>query len=625
MYKRQNKYCAIIEHRELELCDYSLVGEFREKEINLGIEYKAWDNFLSDPIDDMEDKLTRSNGLYSDVAFFVETGNYTFKPIADNCHCNLEYTGAAKTAMLRNGNKEPKSHTLAGMEGLFETLQANGVHVRQLRGEAQFPYSLHNLLIYLTHPHKLKVKNLTYEAWLINLYTSIPEIGYVRAKNLIQNYPNPFWLCSAGEDSLIKVLGRTTGRVVYQHLRSHELETDEWKCNFHKDGTKADVHICDTCSKDTPELCDADSDNTIRKEDCVVHCDVYRKKEIPATLDLSDSNKITAEIAGAIISYCSIERRVEEICEHFGCGNSSEDKETLLRCIKKLAWTGKLTSTTLGKFISIVSSHQPGEIVPFVIPSAPGNDINSKSQGIIPPNTLDTPGHETPGVHGHPGLCSTLPPIFKPGDKSQQGSFISSSPAAPPKFASCSGCGKNRTLYENNLCKDCIKDGTKPHSYKGMIPIPIPHILGWNDSLFSVPPTADNVINTILKNRENKQVYFDDTNHSLGYLDFCNLPSMHKVICRFCHCDIPKEQDDDSGFCKDSECVTNRSKKNTDLIDKLKIYLKKPHTIPEMVKEFGCTSGYTLSQVMAGVTVGYYKKTTDPNKNISVFQRIDCI
>ena len=60
-----NKYGAIIEHRELELCDYSLVGEFREKEINLGLEYKAWDNFLSDTIDDMEDKLTRSSGLYS--------------------------------------------------------------------------------------------------------------------------------------------------------------------------------------------------------------------------------------------------------------------------------------------------------------------------------------------------------------------------------------------------------------------------------------------------------------------------------------------------------------------------------------------------------------------------------
>jgi len=541
-----NKYGAIIEHRELELCDYSLVGEFREKEINLGIEYKAWDNFLSDQIDDMEDKLTRSSGLYSDVAFFVETGNYTFKPIADNCHCNLEYTGSAKTAMLRNGNKEPKSHTLAGMEGLFDTLQANGVHVRQLRGEAQFPYSLHNLLIYLTHPHKLKVKNLTYEAWLINLYTSIPEIGYVRAKNLIQNYPNPFWLCSAGEDSLIKVLGRTTGRVVYQHLRSHELETDEWKCNFHKDGTKADVHICDTCSKDTPELCDADSDNTIRKEDCVVHCDVYRKKEIPANLDLSDSNKITAEIAGAIISYCSIERRVEEICEHFGCGKSSEDKETLLKCIKKLAWIGKLTPTTLGKFISIVPSHPPGDKVPSVIPSAPGNDIHSKSQGIIPPNTLDTSGHKTPGVPGHPGLCST----FKPGDKKQQGSFGFSSPAVPP------------------------------------------------------------ISNIDMEIRLEKGI---DTEFE------------YRVICRFCHCDIPKEQDDETGFCQDSECVTNRNKKSSDLIDKLKLYLKMPHTIPELVKEFGCTPAYTLSQVMAGVTVGYYKKTTDPTKNITIFQRIDCI
>jgi len=545
-----NRYGAIIEHIELRLpnskesYDFSLIGVYRGIEINIVGEYKAWDDFLNTDIETMEDKLTRMQEL-GDVAFFVETGNYTFKPIADNCHCNLEYTGAAKTAMLRNGNKDPKGHTLAGMEGFFDTLQANGVHVRQLRGEAQFPYSLHNLLIYLTHPHKLKVKNLTYEAWLINLYTSIPEIGYVRAKNLIQNYPNPFWLCSAGEDSLIKVLGRTTGRVVYQHLRSHELETDAWKNGYHKDGTKADIHICDTCSKDTPELCDADSDNTIRKGDCVVHCDVYRKKEIPAHLDLSDSNKITAEIAGAILSYCSIERRVEEICEHFNYSKSSEDKETMLKCIKKLAWTGKLTSTTLGKFISIVSSHPPGERVPSYLLSAPGNDINSKSQGIIP-STLDTPGHKTPGVLGHPGLCST----YKPGDKKQQGSFGFSSPAVPPI---------------SNIDKEIGLE-------KGI------------DTEFE-----------------------------------------YRVICRFCHCDIPKEQDDETGFCQDSECVKNRSKKNTDLIDKLKIYLKNPHTIPELVNEFGCTPGYTLSQVMAGVTVRYFKKTTDPNKNITVFQRIDCI
>jgi len=434
-----NKYGAIIEHRELELCDYSLVGEFREKEINLGLEYKAWDNFLSDQIDDMEDKLTRSSGLYSDVAFFVETSNYTFKPDPITCHCNLEYTGAAKTAMLRNGNKEPKSHTLAGMEGLFDTLQANGVHVRQLRGEAQFPYSLHNLLIYLTNPHKLKVKQVNTETAIQGFYMCLPEIGYVRAKELLANYPNPFWLCSASLESIQEVIGKRIGKNAYELLHCHDFETDGWKKCYHKDGTKADI---------------------------------------------SSIN-------------------------------------------------------------SIVSSHPPGEIVPFVIPSAPGNDIHSKSQGIIP-STLDTSGHETPGVHGHPGLCST----FKPGDKKQQGSFGYSSPAVPPI---------------SNIDKEIGLE-------KGI------------DTEFE-----------------------------------------YRVICRFCHCDIPKEQDDDSGFCQDSECMTNRNKKSTDLIDKLKIYLKKPHTIPELVKEFGCTSGYTLSQVMAGVTIGYYKKTTDPNKNITVFQRIDCI
>ena len=73
-----NKYNAIIEHRELELCDYSLVGEFREKEINLGVEYKAWDNFLSDTIDDMEDKITMTGyriRLESVIASFYKEGH----------------------------------------------------------------------------------------------------------------------------------------------------------------------------------------------------------------------------------------------------------------------------------------------------------------------------------------------------------------------------------------------------------------------------------------------------------------------------------------------------------------------------------------------------------------------
>ncbi len=235
---------AMIEHEELSLCDYALIGKFRGNPINFGIEYKAWDNFLTDSIDDMEDKLTRSQEIYDTVALFIEAGNYTFKPDSNGCHCILDYSGATKMSMKQNGNPEPQSKTLASFEGFCDTLQSNGIHVRQLRSEDQFPYSVYNLLVYSTKLHRLKIKTMTYEHWLLNHYLDLPSVGIVKAKKLILRYPNPFWIASASEESLVAVLGKVTGQVVYQSLRSHELETKDWKNNYFKDGT--DIRQCPT-------------------------------------------------------------------------------------------------------------------------------------------------------------------------------------------------------------------------------------------------------------------------------------------------------------------------------------------------------------------------------------------
>lgn len=270
-----------IEHRELPLCDYSLMGEFRDKDINLGVEYKSWDNFLSDATDDMEDKITRSQEMYSEVAFFIEAGNYTFKPHEDDCHCTMQFSDMAKAGFRKRGIKEtelPATKTLAGYEGFLETMSLNGIHVRQLRSEAQFPYSLHNLLIYLSNaPHLLKVKELSYENWLVNHYMTLPGIGYVRAKKLILNFPNPAWLCSASEESLISALGRTIGRVIYQHLNSHSLETDAWKKGSHLDGTpRLDPNMCESTACQSPGITDLPCD--MKKYDKVCRFPELRMK-----------------------------------------------------------------------------------------------------------------------------------------------------------------------------------------------------------------------------------------------------------------------------------------------------------------------------------------------------------
>lgn len=257
--------CEVL-HQELNYGDYALEGEFREHEIDLNIEYKTWDNFISASIDDMEDKLTRSFEEYTDIALFVETWTedrlhpefakgYTFKPDPQG-QCYLNYTEGTAHNFKMKGIKPP-TKTLAAMEGFFDTLQFKGVHVRQLRGESQFKHSLYNLLVYLTNPHNLKVKETSYEQSIINHYMTLPEIGFVRAKKLFQSYPNPSWLNSASEDSLIRLMGRTTGLVIYQYLHNHSFETDAWKCNYHMDGTSGNnaepepIRICPICKTET--------------------------------------------------------------------------------------------------------------------------------------------------------------------------------------------------------------------------------------------------------------------------------------------------------------------------------------------------------------------------------------
>lgn len=332
---------AIVEHEELALCDYVLVGKFRGFPVNIGSEYKTMDNFLRDSIEDMEDKLTRSMEIYDTVALFIEAGNYTFKPNPDNCHCVLDYSGATKASMKQNsnGNPEPQSKTLAAFEGFCDTLQSNGIHVRQLRSEAQFPYSVYNLLVYQTKPHRLKIKTMTYEAWLLNHFLDLPTIGIVKAKKLILRYPNPFWIASASEESLVSVLGKVTGRVVYQHLRSHELETNDWKNNYFKDGQ--DIIQCSYLHR---------SCNQVNAYNCVGKiCEHH-----------PDYSNFSEKIKAAIVDYLTEEYphalSVDELCNHFNIEQGDTDKELFLVYLKELAWERKITNTVTGEF-QVVHSH----------------------------------------------------------------------------------------------------------------------------------------------------------------------------------------------------------------------------------------------------------------------------
>ncbi len=401
-------------HEELGLCDYEFLGKFRGNPINLRIEYKTWDNFLTDSIDDMEDKLKRSKEICDTVALFIETGNYTFKPNLNNNHCILDYSGFVKNSMKQNGNLEPQSKTLAAFEGFCDTLQSNEIHVRQLRGEAQFPYSVYNLLVYLTTSHRLKVKTMTYESWLLNHYMDLPTVGIVKAKNLILRYPNPFWIGSASEESLVAVLGAVTGRVVYQHLRSHDLETEAWRNNYFKDGTN--IRQCPT----THKPCDQ-----VNAYDCTgAVCEHH-----------PDYSKYDDKIKSAIVDYLTEEYphalSVDKLCDHFNIEQGDEDKERFLIHLKELAWEKKITNTISGEF-QVVVHHKPSQSLSN---RRINKDSELKNDDIMKESMSVT--HDTLQSHCDPAgtfikqISPTTPKITHPADDNDKSTEV-----LPPNLSS---------------------------------------------------------------------------------------------------------------------------------------------------------------------------------------------
>ncbi len=219
---------AVVEHHKLERCDYSLEGNFNNHEINLGIEAKSLSQFCSEDKKDIKRKLAESYDYYTEVAFFIETGNYEY--------ANID---GKKIIQIRAGPEFINGCSLAEFEGTLETLQASGIHVRQLRSEFQFPDSIHNLLTYITNEHEpVAIKGKSYPDVYKRVLMGIQGIGIQSAKKLIESYPNLFWLCSAAEESYKGILGNKTGKNLYEFIRNHELETKEWKTGYHLDGTK---------------------------------------------------------------------------------------------------------------------------------------------------------------------------------------------------------------------------------------------------------------------------------------------------------------------------------------------------------------------------------------------------
>ncbi len=330
---------AILEWDALKLCDYRLMGDFRGHDINVGVEAKGLSDFCSCDYEDLKRKLFDSFEIYDEVALFIESANYSFLN-----------EGFGKSAIINSAVRDGSANVcnLAVLEGCCSTLPMYGIHIRQLRSESQFPYTIENLLTYIIHDHDIiktpKQYLRAYQHTLKSFMTA------TQVKKALSCYPNLFWLASASEDSYKEIFGAKTGNKLYEFIRDHSLETPEWKKGKFHDGT-------DKITLPEPEVCD--------------------------------------KIKGAIVDYlteeCPHALTVDELCDHFNIEQGDVDKEVFLIYLKELAWEKKITNITSGEF-TIISQHS--------------SHTDTESSTSIPP--LKTIIHSVSDDRGRSNTATTL-------------------------------------------------------------------------------------------------------------------------------------------------------------------------------------------------------------------------
>lgn len=637
---------AVIEHHKLERCDYSLEGTFNGYEISLGIEAKSLSQFCSEDKKEIKRKLVESYNYFSEVAFFIETGNYEYADL-----------DGKKLIQIRAGTEFINGCSLAEFEGTLETLQASGIHVRQLRSEFQFPDSIHNLLTYITNEHELiTTKSKTYPEAYKRTLMSLQGIGIQGARKLIEAYPNMFWLCSASEESYQKILGKKTGSNLYSFIRNHELETDIWKDKYHQDGTTRE---CQTCygkgvwqDIQNREVVCQDCESGLKLENYwkeypawfgnpLLFFEMRQTKLAKQTLQGIDpigkltsiSDKITIpdgteikeriyntqDVIKAVTEYLQgfpEGRTADEICNHFNIMLGDEDKEKFLECLKKMAYKGLITNTVTGLFHIPITKLHNDKSAGFLPHLSPAPFSRHPDGVFIPTPSGDTqsksfpPGSEVQEKNSTPLVCFIPVPqhsSFPADDNDKLNADI------PTKFryGSCNGCGKNNNLNENGLCKNCIKDGTKPNSYKSVSQIPIePLIKKVKDRINSPLPKLNycskcgfQVPDNIVSNCHNrkKPIICDDCDDNLFGKDNPNWKLQTPE-------ELKRLHDENEDF---EIRIANHK---MSIRKQLEVFLEKPHTQQECVDKLsnfskGAVSDHIFHMKREGMIVEFDNHT----------------
>lgn len=202
---------AICEYAPLTRGDYRIEGEFRGKEIDIGIEFKTMEDFANS-YRDLFHKLHESYEFYEDVGLIVQQGPYDLSEYSST-DCVIHNPKVREGA----GDVLP----LSVYKNAIRTFEREGIYTERIQSEFEFRYAVFGMLIYLTRTvHKgLTLKGKSYAEQYLNVLTKIDGVGPKNAYKMAKHFPDLSLVGQYCEHEFQKVLGKKTGSKVYSFVR----------------------------------------------------------------------------------------------------------------------------------------------------------------------------------------------------------------------------------------------------------------------------------------------------------------------------------------------------------------------------------------------------------------------
>ena len=214
---------GLFDRSKLDLCDYHIEGYFREKPVNIGIEYKTFIDYNSSK-EDLNSKLFRSGKLYDTVALFIEENGLS-----------LAHSERGTFVKIMQVPDERANITnYHGYKNHLDSLAFDGVHVRTFQHEAFFVEDVYSLLLHLSKEcHKgLHITGADYNTQFSNALCKLDGMGPVTTFKILDVVPNLAKLVEyAHFDGLFeKMIGPMNGKKLRAFIRN---DTNIHECHTH--------------------------------------------------------------------------------------------------------------------------------------------------------------------------------------------------------------------------------------------------------------------------------------------------------------------------------------------------------------------------------------------------------